>query len=203
MSYNNWIVLAEDFLRTSQSILKMMVSTKNKWVVVKDYDNSLGDLDENSRLEIISDRYRNDTEWSDFNTLVPALFLLLHGLELSAKGLLAYHNRSVTSHHDLLSILEELKEIELMDKDLIAKIYDLLGHDKLDSIMYKFISANETVHAERVHIDIRYPFQIRNSTPIDFEMFKYNEVELIPEVKLIIDSIESFYCDYLKYIRGE
>jgi len=183
--------------------MKMMVSTKNKWVVIKDYDDALDKLDERTRLNVISKRYRNDTEWSDFNTLIPALFLLIHGLELAAKGLLVFLNHDLSTNHDLMGILGKLENIDSMDKKLIAKMYNMLGFDTENSLMNKFVSSNNVIQAKSIHVDIRYPFPKKDTTPINFEMFKYNQDDLIPEIEEIILSIDDFYDEYLNYIRTE
>lgn len=67
-NYNSWISLSFNFLDTSKAILTENIKNRNTWCMMSDTNIDFND-------------YLEKTKWSDFNTLIPTMFVLLHGIE--------------------------------------------------------------------------------------------------------------------------
>ena len=57
------------------------------------------------------------TKWSDFNTLAPALFILMHGYELLVKGLyILITSNNDYKGHDVSSLINFLERDDRLDE---------------------------------------------------------------------------------------
>src|SRR5690606_2951448 len=96
MKHNGWISLAEQYLKTSKLIMEQIVIHKNKWFMIDD-------------KPIEWENYSEATKWSDFNTFVPALFLMQHGIELIVKGLFTMISIEIEQTHSVVRMIKMLR----------------------------------------------------------------------------------------------
>lgn len=187
-NYKHWIILAEQYINTSKLIMQEMIKCKNKWIYIGD-------------KPIKDEEYFETTKWSDFNTLVPSIFLLVHGLELLTKALVTYCGEEIKREHDTTNMIKFLKNDNRINCDLLNLLECYVGEAPSNPIIQEFINVNKHIKAGKVHIAIRYPEDNRNET--DFSPLWYKEKKLIEELKVIVSDIENIYSKALLVIGND
>lgn len=185
-NYGHWISLSEQFLKTSKLIIEQIIQSKNKWVVLDDKPIEL-------------ENYFELTKWSDFNTLVPSIFLLMHGLELLVKGLVAFCDGVIKYDHKISDMISFLYNDPRIDNDLITTLEIYIGLSPSNALVKEFLRINKNIKSNNIHVDIRYPEKGNSQT--DFSSFRYKGEPLIKELSSIISDIDKIYSKTLKIIR--
>lgn len=186
-NYYHWLTLSEQYLKTSRLIMEQIRSHKNKWFMIDDKPIEWND-------------YFEATKWSDFDTFVPSLFLMQHGLELLLKGLSIWSGVEVKKTHNVACIIQKLKTDSRIDKNLLELLDLYTGENPKSRIMRKFMKVNEHIRIDRLHIELRYPESSGHET--DFSAFRYKETKLLNELNTIISDIDSIIKITLEIIRG-
>lgn len=188
-NYGHWICLSFQFLDTSKAIIEETISSKNKWCIISDNP-------------IDFDDYFEKTKWSDFNTLVPSIFLFLHGTELLMKGLISYYNSDVKFDHNSNKFIALLKSNNI-DIDLISILEKYVGENPSNRIIKEFIDINNNITPNKLHIDIRYPQNTKGEIiETDFSPFRYQTTSILPELKDIVLDIDTIKEKSLSIIRN-
>lgn len=183
-----WIVLSGQYLKTSKLIMEQIRANENRWVIVDDWPIEWTD-------------YFEKTKWSDFNTFVPSLFLMQHGLELLIKGLYLWFEKSeIDKNHKLNNLIIALAEDARIDSQLIELFNDYCGNSPKNKIIKEFNKLNKHLSTNNIHVNLRYPENQGNT--IDFSPFRYKTSELLPHIDRFITDIDKIYDLALKTIRG-
>lgn len=184
--YSNWIILAEQYLKTSRLVMEQIVVNQNKWFMIDDEP-------------IPWEKYLEETKWSDFNTFVPSLFLLIHGLELLLKGMVKWSEKEASYDHNVSYLIKVLSEDRRIDPKFINIVSKYIGDNPTNSVIHKFLTLNENINSNKLHVNIRYPQYKTKAT--DFSPMRYKEKNLINEIKIIIKEVDELYKIALEIIR--
>ncbi|MGG1638258.1 HEPN domain-containing protein [Paenibacillus sp. NRS-1760] len=184
--HNNWLTLSEQYLKTSKLIMSQCRTNKNAWAVISDNPIKWED-------------YFEKTQWSDFNTLVPSLFLLQHGLELLVKGLLVMLNIDFGREHDLNALIEKFNNNSYIESEFLEIIIDYAGINPENPILKDFVNLNQELSKSSIHVKFRYPEFKGKET--DFSPFRYRGTELLEHIDQIIDDIDKIIEMSLKIVR--
>ena len=138
-----FLQLGLDYLKIASNILGENLKAGNKHVVISDY-------------EIIEESYGIETQWSDFNIIVPTLFNFYHGLELVLKGLLSIITKDKTNYtHDITLLFNEINS-----DSVTVKLYETLKrHLKepgINEILSGFLKTNG-LSISQLYEALRYP----------------------------------------------
>lgn len=188
-NYGNWISLAEDYLRTSKLIMNETIKYENKWVVVSDSSISL-------------EEYEERTKWSDFNTLIPAIFLLLHGYELLLKGVCLKSGIDIKTNHKLDYMIRNLENMNIIDKEFITLLKKYVGDSPSNVLINNFLDINNNITAKDIHVNIRYPITKKNNDETDFSMLKYKQGDLVRELETMVSDNTNIFQLALDFIRS-
>lgn len=186
-NYGHWISLAEQYLKTSKLIMEQIIQHENKWFMIDD-------------KPIKWEEYFEKTKWSDFNTFVPSIFLLIHGFELLIKGLVLYCGGSIKNEHDVTKMMDFLRNDSRIDNELIRQLEGYIGLSPSNVIIQEFISVNNHLRTDKLHIDIRYPQNNKGET--DFSPLRYKEKSLISDIEVIVSEIDRIYSKALSVTRS-
>ncbi len=130
------------------------------------------------------------TKWSDFNTLAPALFILMHGYELLVKGLyILITSNNDYKGHDVSSLINFLERDDRLDEKLIQIILKYSGKKPKNKIISNFLKNNDHLNPKTLVKDIKYPEDMKNKD-IDFSNINYQGSELLNEIKNINKDIK-------------
>jgi hypothetical protein len=184
-SYCSWITLAEQYIKTSKLIMEQIVANQNKWFMIDDKPIEL-------------EQYFEETKWSDFNTLVPSLFLLIHGLELLLKGIAIWCGKTPKYEHNTANLIDLIKGDPRINSEFINIVCRYVGEKPSNRLIVKFLKINNFC-ADSLHIDIRYPENKYKLT--DFSLLRYKEKHIIKDIECIIKDIDKLYRLALKIIR--
>jgi len=84
------------------------------------------------------DEYFEATKWSDFNTFVPSLFLLLHGLELLLKGMVIFIGKEIEANHKTKNLISVLESDSRINKEFLETVSKYVGENPSSKIMKDF-----------------------------------------------------------------
>lgn len=181
-----WLRLSFQFLDTGSLIIEKIIANKNTNYVI-------------SKKEISEKQFLEETKWSDFNTLTPALFLITHGFELLIKGLSTYLNVKIKKTHNISILVSELQKNNLnIDSTLISLINKYVGENPVSELIGNFLEANPFVN--NIHVDIRYP-NGKNNEDIDFSPLRFNGKSIISELKTLVNDISEIQSRTLTLVR--
>lgn len=90
-----------------------------------------------SNDKITTDKYMEETKWSDHNLVIPLLFNFYHGLETILKGFLCAKTPQVKPSHRLSQLLASFKA-DFQDSSLIPYFEKYIDKDKLPNILLEF-----------------------------------------------------------------
>jgi HEPN domain-containing protein len=177
----NFLLLADQYFRTSKNIIEEMINSDNKWVIVSDNTINWSEYD-----------YK--TKWSDFNTLLPALFLIYHGLELLLKGFLKYIKVDYEKNHNFTELLNNFQQKFLSSDSkkliLILKKYLILNHNT-STLLKKYFQKNKYIkNPQKMYNALRYP-ESKAKVVFDQSIFSYNEKEIIDDLSEILTDLTS------------
>ncbi len=164
------------YLELSEKVFELMVKQGNKHIVI-------GSGSGEDRHDFWA-HYHEQTKWSDFNIIFPALFLFYHGIELMIKGLSFLLGSGIThSHKDLLTRIKSLIGVRVE----FITIFDKY----LDFEMLKKTPLGDWLRANDLDIDslyerLRYPTDKSHSRLTNNYPLKYQEDKLIPFVEQLI-----------------
>lgn len=141
----SFLHLSEDYLHTSKIIFTELKSSGNKHVVLSKDGNSIETLEE-------------ETKWSDYNVLIPGLFLFYHGLELILKGLLSLKGNNHEGHGIENLYMEFSKTFDGENKMLkVIKKYAYINKNSSELIK-KLVAKNPNINStEKLYHAFRYP----------------------------------------------
>lgn len=175
-----FLTISSKYLITTQNIISEIIKSKNKWIVLSDSK----DID-----------YNDETKWSDFNTLIPTLFLLYHGIETIIKGLLLKNGKiNLKTNHNLTEILCLFKKEFKNEKELINVFdkYIIFNKKNSSKLIVSFIKNNPKIkNPEILYNSLRYPTNTTFSIDFDYLPLKYKEEEILPSLKEIIDDVDN------------
>ena len=114
-----------------------------------------------------SDKYEQQTRWSDFNIGVPILFNFYHGLELMLKGLILEYGQSLESKdHKLSQLLIKLKSGDSVPSDKIIQIFEkYVNHGPF----FEFFKSND-LNTDNFYELLKYPESKKN------KQFRFYEI---------------------------
>ncbi len=175
ISYYHWFTLADQYLRTSKLIMEQIKNCKNKWFMIED-------------KPIEWDAYFEATKWSDFNTFVPSLFLLEHGIELLLKGIYVWAGNEIIENHKLNDILFTLKKDERISEKFFQILDNYIGDNPKNKMIKEFTKMNKHLATNNLHVALRYPE--KHGTETDFAPFRYKEEALLNDIDAITSDID-------------
>lgn len=189
---NKFLTLAESYLFTSRNIFEMLVKGDNTNCIVCDSD--LPDL-EKDKL------FKETIKWSDFNVMIPGIFLYYHSIELLLKALL-YKFKKPNKSHDSNKLLSEIRK-ELNQKNVFSQedldfleIFEkYLSSEKIESKLLKSYIKNQSLKENKIYQSFRYPEGINHN----FLRYTFEEGKILAQE--IIDDINKLYPKYLKVYR--
>lgn len=168
--------LAQQFLLTSSAVIREMIATKNPWVVV-------------TETPLDFEEYDRQTRWSDFNTMLPSLFLFFHGSELLCKGVLLQTGREIPATHDLPTILALIHD-DLGLKDIKTILYKyLVSQPNTPSFLARYMSQfdSETLSGT-LYESLRYP-STRKGAVFDHSWLRHNTHQILDDLRVIDSDI--------------
>lgn len=183
----SFLKISLDYLHTTENILEQMIGDGNQHVTSGDY----------SGMENIQKRYTESTKSSDFNVVLPMLFLFYHGIETLLKGLLFLKNPdsdSVIKHqHNLKKLLNETK-ISYPELSFIKSLEKyLVRSDQTPLILKEFIDSNADIKdINDLYSALRYPTDTSKKENYHYSKLKEREEEGIlfaKELKELIGDI--------------
>jgi len=162
-------VTGQRYLLTAHSILSEIIDSRNQWVAVSD-------------IEITEETYTSRTTWSDFNTIVPTLFLFYHGLELIAKALLLHDCGERVGNHNLLSLLDKVgKQCRRQAFTDTARKY-VTSDSSTPDFLRKFLVRNRRcVDTGKLSELLRYPEDTK-AVSFDHTSLHYNGDSIIKDL---------------------
>jgi hypothetical protein len=173
-----FLILAQQFLLTSSAVMHEMIASENQWVVV-------------SESPVDDDEYNLRTRWSDFNTMLPALFLFFHGSELLCKGALQLVGRQVPATHDLPSILASIQEhhgLDAMGK--ILSKYLALGPDTPEFLAQYMSSLGKDTSFTTLYESLRYPSS-RMKVAFDHSWLRHNSNLVLHDLRVMESDVHA------------
>lgn len=174
-----WLILAEQYLNTSKNIMQQIVNCGNPWIMISDQPIEPQD-------------YAEYVKWSDFNSLVPSMFLLMHGIELMLKGLVIWSDGSLLNYdHNPAILIDILNKDERITPSYLAMISKYVGAGDKNKLIADFREINNIVDSSSIHVTLRYPDSRNDKASIDFSSFQYKEQDIMLDLTIMINDIES------------
>lgn len=174
----SYFILAQQFLLTASAVLEEMIAGGNKWVLVSD-------------ALIDEDEYDRQTRWSDFNTMLPALFLFFHGSELLCKGALLLHGQESATTHDLPTLLVPIED----HPDLVAvhsalSKYLAPGADTPHFLARYMNAIGKNSSFRTLYESLRYPVS-RAGVAFDQSWLRHNSETVHDDLRTILADIRT------------
>ncbi len=173
----SFLLLSEDYLHTARMIFTELKSSGNKCVVVSD-------------REITPEILEEETKWSDYNVLIPGLFLFYHGLELILKGLLSLKGHKVEGH-GIEKLYMEFSKAFNGEKEILSiiKKYAYINKDSSELIK-KLVAENPDINStQKLYQAFRYP------SSIEMGDNHYDYYPILYKGEDILDTIDEFIKD--------
>lgn len=189
---DKFLILAESYLFTSRNIFEMLVDGSNTNFFI--CDSVLPNF-EKEKL------FKESIKWSDFNVMVPGIFLYYHSIELLLKALLYKFKKSNKSHNSKMLLSEIRKEINKKNNfsedelNFLEIIEKYLLNEKIENKLLKSYIDKQNLEDNRIYQSFRYPENI------SYEFLRYQFEEGKKLAQEIIDDINNFYPKYLKVYR--
>ncbi|WP_251554005.1 hypothetical protein [Neobacillus muris] len=188
-NHNIWFSLSEQYLKTSKLIMEQIRTNNNKWFMIEDHP-------------IEWDQYFEATKWSDFNTLVPSIFLMQHGLELLLKGFMKMYGEQIPRNHkNMDQMLGVLRKQHKFNDGLIDLMSKYSGSSPKNKLFTEFNKLNKRLNSSNFHVNIRYPEE-QNGNEIDFSPFRYKESSLLSELDRMIQDIDIILIETVELVRN-
>src|SRR3989344_4796495 len=196
---SSFLTLSQRYLHTAKNILEQIIDTGNQWAPALNNDNE----------DEMWDQYFKVTKWSDFQTIIPTLFLFFHGLELLCKCLIfladkdGYNINNLNLNHDLKELYNKVEKIYGNNSELvnILKRYSHLNQDT-PSIIQDFIKRNpEIKDIQGFYQSLRYPSTRQLQTAYNYLPMKYKEKEGLPFAQELKNDIDTLLIQSTKIYR--
>ena len=145
----------------------------------------------------ITKKYDELTKWSDFNVILPMLFLFYHGIETLFKGLIFLkdpNNNSIKKlQHNLKELFNETK-INYPELSFMKSLEKYLCYNKQTPLILKeFIDSNDDIkNMDDLYFVLRYPTNKSKKVNYDYINLKYKGRDGLPfaqELKELIKNI--------------
>ncbi|MEX0906090.1 MAG: hypothetical protein WD604_09780 [Balneolaceae bacterium] len=104
---------------------------------------------------ISAEKLEEETNWSDFNLVLPLLFNFYHGLEVLLKGFICLQENSIAKTHRLGELLAIFNKFYPNSK-LIHLFEKYIHSEKLPSILADFCIKSSTTMDE-FYLSLKYP----------------------------------------------
>lgn len=173
-----FITLWEKYLHTTKNILEETIKNGNQHMISHSWT-----YDANNKVTYTrwfsENSYEEATKWSDFNILVPTLFLFYHWIELILKGLLILQWKEFLANHKLSVLFSDIQNeknsqiTEILNKYLVS--------NNMVNLMKEFL-ANNNQTIDEFYIILRYPSSKDLEKIYHYTQLKYLEGELLPFV---------------------
>lgn len=167
---HSFLALAIQYLHTTESILEETIKS--------------GNIHFYSGDKLKEGEYSEVTKWSDFNVMIPSLLLLLHGIELSLKGLLLLHPETNKDNfdkdHNIENLFSSFKEKYKKEKKIISLFKKYVhGNSKETPKVLKLLISNnpEINNTKNLYEALRYPSNKDLKTKYNYSPIKYKEEE--------------------------
>lgn len=182
----SFLSLSHKYLHTSKMIFIELKISGNKWIIIKD-------------TGITGEVLEEETKRSDYNVLIPGLFLFYHGLELLIKGLLLLKDIKVKGHgiENLYSVFstEFINEKKL---NLAIRKYAYINNSDSSELIKRFVGENREINStKRLYQAFRYPV---NSDMVDEDNYDYSPILYREED--IIETIEEIIYDINNILKS-
>lgn len=191
----SFLTLAQKYLHTAKSILEQMVENGNPWMPNLEIENE----------DELWNEYFKVTKWSDFEIIIPTLFLFFHGLELLNKGLLFLADENMKLNHNIKELFDAVEKKYSSNSELIntlRKYCDLSS--ATPSIIRNFTTNNtEITDIQSLYQSLRYPSGKQLQTAYKYITMKYKEKEAIPFAQELIDDINTLLTQAVKIYRAK
>lgn len=174
----SFLTLSQKYLHTSICILEELVKSNNKFLVL------LPNSDEKE--------YSEATRWSDFNVILPSLFLFYHGLELVMKGLVLLKDKKISCTHDLEDLFQIFKTEYQNYEELICRVekYVVNSDVKHNGLIDLLIRSNQEIQSpKKLYEALRYPTNKHIDKIYTYSPVKYKEEKIFNFVKDLIEDI--------------
>jgi hypothetical protein len=194
----SFLTLSQKYLHTAKSILEQMVATGNPWMPAIEIDNK----------EDMWEEYFKITKWSDFEVIIPTLFLFFHGLELLTKGLLFLANNNNINNFNLdhkLSVLYNAVEKDYCNNSELVSTLKKYSYliNTTPAIIHDFINYNKEIKdIDGLYESLRYPSNKQSQTAFKYTSMKYKEKEGLPFAQELIKDIDFLLRQSVKIHRA-
>jgi hypothetical protein len=174
----SYLIMAQQFLLTARNVLAEMVRQGNLWTVVAERPISNDELEERTR-------------WSDFNTMVPTLFLFIHGTELLFKGIFEMRKIPYDRNHELSGLLSQVPAQDPC-QSVVPVVRKYIGSTPdTPSFLRHYIENNRTISSpKRLYESLRYP---ETNSGLEFDQYylRHNSESVLAEVEKLIADIDT------------
>ena len=135
-----------------------------------------------SDTPIFEDEYKRATRWTDFNTMVPTLFIFYHGCELLLKAILTLRGIEFEAKHDLKSFVARLPSTNIGYPVVpIVLKYIENGQDR-PAFLKHFFFGNILSSTNLLYQALRRP-ESNKELQFDLTFLEHNEDSILTEVK--------------------
>lgn len=190
---DNLAIAYDNFMRQYFHLVKMVlgetIEQGNNWIITSD------------STEIDWKEYENKTTWSDFNLIMPVLFSLYHGLELSMKAVLAINDRNVTGHK-LITLYTEVKNQPGVPNNISSILSKYIEVEKSDSFLSDFLKTNEC-SIDDYYDFLKYPTDKNSATIKNYWPVKYKQESVLETYKNIIEDLSNLSREVQQYIKDK
>ena len=183
----SFLKISLGYLHTTENILEQMINSDNQYVLFGNYNG----------MENIQKEHTELTKWSDFNVVLPTLFLFYHGIETLLKGLLFLKYPDSTlimkHQHNLKKLFDKTKTeypklsfMKSLEKYLVCS-------NQTPLILKEFVDSNDDIEdLNNLYSILRYPTDILGKKDYNHQELKYREKEgllFAQELKKLIENI--------------
>lgn len=186
----NYLTIGLQYLHLVENVVQKTIEYNNCWLV-------------ESNAEISWDDYDAKTKWSDHRIIIPVMFNLFHGIELTLKGLLMLSTFNRKANHKISKLVNSIAKLYKNSKilDFYFK-YTKMNNipEPLRSFFSKScISVNEYYQAfkypenfennkEYMHIELKY----KGNEGLNFYQDLYKDINIfIKELVKLVNSKKS------------
>ena len=134
--------------------------------------------------------YEEKTKYSDFNIILPVLFNLYHGLELLMKGLIRLYGEVTDNNHNFDYLLRRLMCLDKEQDNLIDVLKKYIKTPIQIRFLEKYRRSQKISSINSLYQSFRYPVESTGKKAYNYFVIKYQEADLLPDLKEVINDID-------------
>lgn len=151
--------------------------------------------------EIDWEEYANRTTWSDFQLILPVLFSLYHGLELSIKAVLAINDKKISGHK--LSVLyAEVKNLSDIPTSISSILSKYIEVKENGGVLFEFLNINE-LSIDDYYDFLKYPTDKSSATIKNYWPVKYKQEGALSVYESIREDLSNLSRGVQQYIKDK